>query len=113
MEDKTYDLTGLTKTLRDMRAKYADQGVMIRGDAKLNYQDLADVLAVCPIVGGKSLKGPSDQMLTQLGFDVSALGVARMYQDICSTFVIDSADAGEREAIQKLGMKVAVTSTAP
>jgi LPPG:FO 2-phospho-L-lactate transferase len=71
----------------------------------------ADVLAVCPIVGGKSLKGPSDRMLAQLGFDVSALGVARMYQDICSTFVIDSADAGQREAIEQLDMKVTVTST--
>jgi len=71
----------------------------------------ADVLAVCPIVGGKSLKGPSDRMLAQLGFDVSALGVARMYQDICSTFVIDSADAGERGSIEKLGMKAVVTST--
>jgi len=34
-----------------------------------------------------------------------------MYQDICSTFVIDSADAGQREAIEQLDMKVAVTST--
>lgn len=71
----------------------------------------ADILAVCPIVGGKSLKGPSDRMLAQLGFHVSAFGVARMYQDICSTFVIDSADTGQREAIERLGMRVAVTST--
>jgi LPPG:FO 2-phospho-L-lactate transferase len=28
------------------------------------------IVAVCPIVGGKSLKGPSDRMLAQLGFDV-------------------------------------------
>jgi LPPG:FO 2-phospho-L-lactate transferase len=71
----------------------------------------ADTLGVCPIVGGKSLKGPSDRMLAQLGFDVSALGVARMYEDICSTFVIDSADAGQREAIERLNMQVVVTST--
>jgi len=35
-----------------------------------------NVAAICPIVGGKSLKGPSDRMLAQLGFDVSASGVA-------------------------------------
>ena len=35
------------------------------------------VFAVCPIVGGKSLKGPSDKMLAQLGHDSSALGVAK------------------------------------
>lgn len=70
-----------------------------------------DVVAVCPIVGGKSLKGPSDRMLAQLGFDVSASGVARMYQDICGTFLIDTVDAGERAAIEALGMKAIVCST--
>jgi LPPG:FO 2-phospho-L-lactate transferase len=70
-----------------------------------------DVVAVCPIVGGKSLKGPSDRMLAQLGFDVSASGVARMYQDICGTFLIDSVDAGERPAIEALDMKAVVCST--
>ena len=70
-----------------------------------------DVVAVCPIVGGKSLKGPSDQMLAQLGFDVSASGVARMYQDICETFLIDSVDASERPAIEALGMTAVVCST--
>src|SRR6266404_6226706 len=36
------------------------------------------VLAVCPIVGGKSLKGPSDKMLAELGHEPSAFGVARL-----------------------------------
>ncbi|HVB35631.1 MAG TPA: 2-phospho-L-lactate transferase [Candidatus Acidoferrales bacterium] len=70
-----------------------------------------DVVAICPIVGGKSLKGPSDRMLAQLGFDVSASGVARMYQDICATFVIDPVDAGEREVIESLDMKAIIRKT--
>jgi LPPG:FO 2-phospho-L-lactate transferase len=70
-----------------------------------------DVVAVCPIVGGKSLKGPSDRMLAQLGFEVSAAGVARMYQDICAMFLIDSVDAGERTAVEALGMTAVVCST--
>jgi len=70
-----------------------------------------DVLAVSPIVGGKSLKGPSDRMLAQLGHDVSALGVARMYQDICATFVIDPADREQSPAIEALSMKVVVCPT--
>jgi LPPG:FO 2-phospho-L-lactate transferase len=69
------------------------------------------VVAVCPIVGGKSLKGPSDRMLTQLGFDASAAGVARIYQDVCGTFVIDSVDAGHRHAIESLRMMTAVCPT--
>ncbi len=47
------------------------------------------VFAVCPIVGGKSLKGPSDKMLAQLGHDPTALGVAKLYADFTGTFVID------------------------
>lgn len=70
-----------------------------------------DVVAVCPIVGGKSLKGPSDRMLAQLGFDVSASGVAGMYHDICATFLIDSVDAAERQTIEALGMTAVVCST--
>ncbi|MGO9589336.1 MAG: 2-phospho-L-lactate transferase [Candidatus Acidiferrales bacterium] len=69
------------------------------------------VIAVCPIVGGKSLKGPSDRMLEQLGHDVSALGVARMYQDICGTFVIDSVDSAQSATIEALGMEVVIHPT--
>src|ERR1700675_667434 len=47
------------------------------------------VVAVCASVGGKSLKGPSDKMLAELGHDPSALGVAKLYADFSGTFVID------------------------
>lgn len=70
-----------------------------------------DVVAVCPIVGGKSLKGPSDKMLAQLGFDVSACGVARMYQDFCATFVIDPVDSAYSSSIESLGMEVVIHQT--
>jgi len=69
------------------------------------------VVAVCPIVGGKSLKGPSDQMLAQLGHDVSTVGVARMYQDICGTIVIDPVDSAQGPAIESLGVEVVIHPT--
>jgi LPPG:FO 2-phospho-L-lactate transferase len=69
------------------------------------------VIAVCPIVGGKSLKGPSDKMLTELGHEASAKGVAKLYADFTGTFVIDPADESQRGAIESLGMKVAVIPT--
>jgi LPPG:FO 2-phospho-L-lactate transferase len=71
----------------------------------------AHIVAVCPLVGGKALKGPTDRMMADLGFDVSATGIARMYQDFCATLVIDSADAGESSAIEALGMKPVVAPT--
>ncbi len=70
-----------------------------------------DVIAVCPIVGGKSLKGPSDKMLEQLGYRASAEGVAKLYADFTGTFVIDPLDKSQAEAISKLGMKVVVLPT--
>ena len=69
------------------------------------------VLAVCPIVGGKSLKGPSDKMLTQLGHASTALGVAKLYADFTGTLVIDPADKSQSIAIAALGMKVAILPT--
>ena len=70
-----------------------------------------EVIAVCPIVGGKSLKGPSDKMLTQLGHESSAQSVAKLYADFTGTFVIDPADRSQSAAIEKLEMKVAVVPT--
>jgi LPPG:FO 2-phospho-L-lactate transferase len=70
-----------------------------------------DVVAVCPIVGGKSLKGPSDKMLAELGHQPSASGVAKLYADFTNTFVIDSIDKGQVETVRALGMKVAALST--
>ncbi len=69
------------------------------------------VFAVCPIVGGKSLKGPSDKMLAQLGHEPTALGVAKLYADFTGTFVIDPADKSQASAIAALGMKVVILPT--
>jgi LPPG:FO 2-phospho-L-lactate transferase len=71
----------------------------------------ASVVAVCPIVGGKSLKGPSDKMLAELGHEASAYGVAKLYADFTGTFVIDPADKKQTESIRKSGMKVEVLPT--
>jgi LPPG:FO 2-phospho-L-lactate transferase len=69
------------------------------------------VFAVCPIVGGKSLKGPSDKMLAQLGYKPTALSVAELYADFTGTFVIDPADKPQSAAISALSMRVAILPT--
>jgi LPPG:FO 2-phospho-L-lactate transferase len=70
-----------------------------------------DVIAVCPMVGGKSLKGPSDKMLVEQGHAATALGVAKLYADFAGTFVIDRADEAQAEAIAALGMRVVILPT--
>lgn len=69
------------------------------------------IVAVSPIVGGKALKGPADAMLSSLGDEPSALGVARLYAGLVRGMVIDHADADLQPAIEALGMRVLVTQT--
>jgi LPPG:FO 2-phospho-L-lactate transferase len=71
----------------------------------------APKVAVSPIVGGRALKGPADRMLSSLGHEVSATGVARMYAGLVDGMVIDRTDEGERAGIETLGMRVLVTQS--
>ena len=73
----------------------------------LNAAGAAKV-AVSPIIGGRALKGPADRMLTSLGHESSALGVARLYAGLVDRFVVDTADAELVPAIGQLGMAVEV-----
>jgi len=56
--ERTMDLAALTSALADARKRYADQGVLVRGDAKLAYQDLADVLSACNAAGIRDVRLP-------------------------------------------------------
>ena len=71
------------------------------------------VVGVSGIVGGKALRGPADRMMTSLGHQSSALGVARLYAEagLLDIFVIDRADELQADAIRALGLKVTVTDT--
>jgi LPPG:FO 2-phospho-L-lactate transferase len=69
------------------------------------------VIAVSPIVGGKALKGPADRMLSALGHEPTALGVARLYADITGTFVLDAVDATLAGEVAALGLRPIVTDT--
>jgi LPPG:FO 2-phospho-L-lactate transferase len=69
----------------------------------------APKVAVSPIVGGRALKGPADRMLASLGHEVSAAGVARIYEGLAEGMVIDGVDEEERHEIEGLGMRVLAT----
>jgi LPPG:FO 2-phospho-L-lactate transferase len=69
------------------------------------------VVAISGIIGGKALKGPADRMLTSLGHESSAAGVARLYADIATDLVIDDADAALADEIAGTGLRVHVTDT--
>lgn len=69
------------------------------------------VVAISPIVGGLPIKGPLHRMLTGLGHEVSPVGVARLYQDFVSVFVLDRRDEKHARRIAELGMRPVVTDT--
>ncbi len=68
-------------------------------------------IAVSPIVGGQALRGPAAKLLSELGEDVSCVGVARQYVGLCDVFVIDQIDAHLSPDIRALGMRPLVTNT--
>jgi LPPG:FO 2-phospho-L-lactate transferase len=71
----------------------------------------APVVAISPVVGGASLKGPTDRMLADLGMQVSATQVAQIYSDIADVFILDVQDESAKPEIENLGLKVCVTDT--
>jgi LPPG:FO 2-phospho-L-lactate transferase len=68
-------------------------------------------VAVTPIVGGRSLKGPTVSMMRAMGYEASAVAVGRMYSDVASAFVLDSRDAELSSAIEALGYRAIVFDT--
>jgi LPPG:FO 2-phospho-L-lactate transferase len=48
--------------------------------------------AVSPLVGGRAIRGPLAEMMTSLGHEPSARGVAALYSDLVDVFVIDPED---------------------
>jgi LPPG:FO 2-phospho-L-lactate transferase len=74
-------------------------------------QSAAAIAAVSPIVGGRAIKGPAATMLRDLGFEVSAVAVARMYSEFATVFVLDRADAALASQVEAMGMRAIVTNT--
>lgn len=69
------------------------------------------VVAVSPIVGGAPIKGPADKLMSGLGMEVSAVGVARHYRDFLDVMVIDKQDAHLLERVEDLGIPAIATNT--
>jgi LPPG:FO 2-phospho-L-lactate transferase len=69
------------------------------------------VLAVSPIIGGKTVKGPAAKMYAELGIQPSALAVARHYGALLNGFVLDTVDSDQVEAVQALNICTLVTDT--
>jgi LPPG:FO 2-phospho-L-lactate transferase len=68
-------------------------------------------VAIAPIVGGASLKGPTVSMMRAMGIEASPLAVARMYLNVASVFAIDARDADLSPKVEGLGYRAIVCDT--
>jgi len=69
------------------------------------------VVAVSPIIGGKTVKGPADRMMASLGIEPTAAGVAAAYADVAAALVIDEVDRALAPAVDAHGIRPVVTQT--
>jgi LPPG:FO 2-phospho-L-lactate transferase len=88
----------------------------VPGLLRLLLGTAAPVVAVSPIVGGAAVRGPAAAMLTALAhLPATATGVATYYAatypGLVDVLVLDSADAGEHEAVARTGVRPLVTDT--
>ncbi|MBV1880661.1 MAG: 2-phospho-L-lactate transferase [Pseudomonadales bacterium] len=78
-------------------------------------QHPAPVIAVCPIIAGQAVKGPTAKMMKELNMPASALGVAEYYQSqyggLLDGFVIDEKDHHLQPALESMGLSVLVVNT--
>jgi LPPG:FO 2-phospho-L-lactate transferase len=68
-------------------------------------------VGLSPIIGGRALKGPAARMLASLGHEPSAVGVARIYADVLTHWVIDATDAELAPRVRESGVEPVVLDT--
>lgn len=69
------------------------------------------VVAVSPIIAGKTVKGPAAKMYAELGIEPSALAVAGHYRTILRGFVLDNADLKYARQVKDLNIMTLTTDT--
>ncbi len=74
-------------------------------------QSRAPRVAMSPIIAGKALKGPADKMLSSLGYDASAAGVAAILRPLLDGYVLDEQDAEALPAIEATGLPARAMQT--
>ncbi|MEX0782496.1 MAG: 2-phospho-L-lactate transferase [Dehalococcoidia bacterium] len=68
-------------------------------------------VGISPIIAGQVVKGPLAKMMTTLGYEVSAVGVAEMYRGLIDVMVVDDLDRDLAPRVEALGMRCVVTDT--
>lgn len=68
-------------------------------------------VGISPIVAGAPVRGPADRLLPAAGLEVSCVGIARGYEGLIDTLVIDTADAARAGEVEATGAAAVVADT--
>lgn len=69
------------------------------------------VVAVSPIIGGQTIKGPAAKMFAELGIKPSSAAVAQHYQGLIKGFVQDTSDSALAASIREIVTHTLTTNT--
>lgn len=83
----------------------------IRSAVAERVADSKPTIAISPLIGGQALKGPADRLLAETGGEASSAGIARWYEGLIDTLVIDETDVGDKASVEALGIGCVVTQT--
>ena len=78
----------------------------IKGIRKELAKKKNKVVAVSPIIGNAAISGPTGKYMEAAGIEVSAVGIAKMYADVCSNLIIDTKDRKQIKQIESLNINV-------
>jgi len=70
----------------------------------------APVVAISPVVGGESLKGPLAKIMREMNVPATASWIAEQYSDFLDGIIIDSTDSELASGIEALGMSTMCTN---
>jgi LPPG:FO 2-phospho-L-lactate transferase len=78
----------------------------IKGIRKELSKNKKKVVVVSPLIGDTAISGPATKYMEAAGMEVSVYGLAKMYSEVASHMVIDTADRLLTRKIENLDMKV-------
>jgi len=68
-------------------------------------------VAICPLVGGAAVKGPTAKLMDELAMAKTPAAIARYYEGIIDGLILDQQDAAHAEAVRKTGVTPDVAPT--
>jgi LPPG:FO 2-phospho-L-lactate transferase len=70
-----------------------DPVLAVPGIRELLQEAHAPVVAVCPLIGGRAVKGPTAKIMAELGLAADPAAISAHYRGLIDGLVIDEADA--------------------